>query len=115
MHSINLTYGSAGTQTGFLFKDEAKARAVYADVCKAVGVPSRLVAIADEFGREIAVRSIEISSVEIENMEISGQAGIERGLHRARPEADGQRPATLDPKLRRAAAGPSHGPPRGRG
>ncbi len=105
MHSLTISFGTAGTLWILLFKEEEKAKAVYNDyvTSKVDGALDGALIAADDFGQAIAMPISKINGMLIDDMDLSQQAYIERGLHNARVQAKAQQRAAGDPTLRAAA------------
>lgn len=107
MHSLTIVFGPSPVPWVLLFRDEAKAKAVYAsggltDEERATGRVGYFSA-TDDFGQEIRIAKASIHGVMLEDMDQSKLAHVEQGLHRARTQAKAQQMAAADPVLRTAA------------
>lgn len=103
MHAITVVFGPTNTMMTFLFRDAEKARAAYNDASMIVGAMTGSARIIDEFGQETEFAANSLHAVMIEDWEKSKNAHIERAMHNAHTQADANRAAQADPKLRTAA------------
>jgi hypothetical protein len=71
--------------------------------------------ITDDFGQQASFRGEQIYGFLLEDLNASKLAHIERALHNARMQAEGQKMAQADPALVHASRGPNIISPMGMG
>ena len=71
------------------------------------GNDQTIVALADDFGQTLYVGAIALHGWMIEDMDKSKLAHIERALHHARMQQEGQKLAAADATLRQGQHGPA--------
>jgi len=108
MHSLTICFGPTGTIWTLLFKEEERAKSVFALL---VGADGGALATVDDFGQQILIRPEEVRGMLLEDMDLSLMAQVERGLHQARAQGKAQERAMADPviaqSLRRQQMGPA--------
>ena len=102
MHSLTICFGPTGTIWTLLFKEEERAKSVFALL---VGADGGALATVDDFGQQVLIRPEEVRGMLLDDMDLSQAAYIERGLHQARSQAKAQQRAMADPAIRSAAMG----------
>lgn len=95
MFSLTISFGPAATMWTLMWRDKEKAEAAYAQLTRGQGITA-----ADEFGQTANISASEIHGAMLEDMELSKLAHIERALHQARMQAQGQQAAESDAVLR---------------
>lgn len=113
MHSLTIVFGQNHSVVWTLmFREEEKANEARLECMRShrddAGDPVML-SLIDDFGQRVDMRQEEIIAVMLEDMTKSRLAHIERSLNHAHMQADLQRAAESDPKLRiaRNMQGPS--------
>lgn len=112
MYSLTIVFGQNHSVVWTLmFREEEKAEAARHECVRADGITTNqtLFDITDDFGQRVTMRHKEVIAVMLEDMTKSRLAHIERSLNHAHMQADLQRAAESDPKLRiaRNMQGPS--------
>lgn len=104
MHCLTICFGPAGTTWALMFKTKEAAEANWNSVAmKSSNVVTRF---RDDFGQELVLETDKIHGIMLEDMSLSKLAHIERALHQARMQAEGQKMAQADPALAQAGRGP---------
>ena len=117
MFSLTISFGPGPTMWTLMWRDETKAKEAADKLRHGVdgryntigGINPQYAALEDEFGQQADVKFSEIHGFMFEDMELSKLAHIERALHQARTQAQGQQAAENDQVLRvqRARSGPA--------
>jgi hypothetical protein len=105
MFSITISFGNPATMWTLMWRDKEKAIAAI----KQFSTVEDSLIVSDDFGQEAHIKRADIHGVMLEDMELSKLAHIERALHQARVQAQGQQAAENDQVLRaqRARSGPA--------
>jgi hypothetical protein len=90
-----------------MFKTEEKARAAQTHLKESFINGDMTISIVDDYGQEITTAGNAISGWNFEDMDKSKLAHIERALHHARMQQEGQKLAQADAVLRQGQHGPS--------
>ena len=105
MFCISLKFNNEPSMWTLLYNDEAKAKTEWVVYCDAtMDTPVHL---SDDFGQAVVVNRSSISGAMFEDMDKSKLAHIERALHHARMQQEGQKLAAADAQLRAGQHGPS--------
>ncbi len=107
MFSLTIAFGNGpATMWTLMWRDKEKADEAFARAQD--HEPSSLI-LTDEFGQCCDIERAGICGVMLEDMELSKLAHIERALHQARTQAQGQQAAENDNVLRtqRSRSGPA--------
>jgi hypothetical protein len=102
MYCLTICFGPVATTWALMFKTEEKAVQVLQFVNEHVDG-----SFTDDFGQTIALKTSELHGAMLEDLSLSKLAHIERALHQARMQAEGQKMAQTDPALVHAARGPN--------
>jgi len=102
MYCLTICFGPAATTWALMFKTEEKAIQALQFINEHVDGN-----FTDDFGQTIALKTSELHGVMLEDLSLSKLAHIERALHQARMQAEGQKMAQTDPALMHAARGPN--------
>jgi hypothetical protein len=94
-----------------MFKTEEAARKAYEVACLRGLHTNQLrdtqIEIDDDFGQNLSVQVTSVAGCMLEDMDKSKLAHIERALHHARMQQEGQKLAQADATLRQGQHGPS--------
>ena len=103
MYCLTICFGPANTPWALMFKTQEAAEAA---LHKSVA-PGLKIIIEDDFGQRAYFSTTAIHGLMLEDLSLSKLAHIERALHQARMQAEGQKMAQTDPALMHAARGPN--------
>lgn len=98
MFSLTISFGPGPVMWTLMWRDKAKAIKAYEQYAT---IEDTLI-LTDDFGQEARIAREDIHGVMLEDMELSKLAHIERALHQARTQAQGQTMAQNDSVLRTA-------------
>ena len=103
MYSLTISFGSGASSTMWtlMWRDEKIAREAFIE---AYAPHDTLLHLKDEFGQVAVIKRENITGIMLEDMNLSKLAHIERALHQARVQAEGQTMAESDHVLRAARA-----------
>ena len=106
MFSLTICFGPAATSWALMFKTKAAADEVWTTI--RTSDPFTAVAHTDDFGQTCFVTKQGVHGLMLEDLDLTKQAHIQRALHHAHMQAEGQSAAAADPVLRsQAHRGPS--------
>jgi hypothetical protein len=106
MYCLTICFGPAATTWALMFKTKETAEIGWNAIALAKA-NNVVVNFSDDFGQEIVLESAPVHGVMLEDLSLSKLAHIERALHQARMQAEGQKMAQTDPALVHAARGPN--------
>jgi len=108
MYCLTICFGPAATTWALMFKTKEEAQTQYDHVTTVLEeTDSNRVVLTDDFGQRTSLDSNTVHGVMLEDLSLSKLAHIERALHQARMQAEGQKMAQTDPALVHAARGPN--------
>lgn len=99
-----LTVAVGNIPWALMFKTEERATAVFETLQSESGTSVR---VTDDFGQSLSLNTNFVGGYMLEDMDKSKLAHIERALHHARMQQEGQRLAAADATLRAGQHGPS--------
>ena len=105
MFSLTICFGPAATSWALMFKTKEGADHAVGILDSCFEGISR---VSDDFGQTCRVNTKMIHAMMLEDLDLTKRAHIERALHHAHMQAEGQSAAAADPVLRsQAHRGPS--------
>jgi len=104
MYCLTICFGPAATTWALMFKTKESAEAALAREWTDSG---HTIEVIDDFEQNITIKTDAVHAIMYEDLSLSKLAHIERALHQARMQAEGQKMAQTDPALVHAARGPN--------
>jgi len=109
MFSLTICFGPAGTMWQLMFRTQEAAAAAATGYDSIVNAGTGRLILGDDFGQTLNMEAKDLHGCVLEDLSLSKAAHIERALHQARMQAEGQQQAETDAILRaaRARSGPA--------
>ena len=103
MFSLTIAFGPGNGMWTLMWREKEKADAAW-DALALAKAANAVLQISDEFGQECVSEIAAVHGAMLEDLNLSKLAHIERALHQARVQAEGQTMAESDHVLRAARA-----------